>query len=128
MTDKDFLKDRKVCLRQFWNQYAATLDNRAAAGDVTILIEALERIVEFPDAPEMAEEITRLLKEAYVKGKIDKSRKHYSMVRINEILGLAKLYADAKITQTESHELIAGYYNMTADAVRKIVKRKGLDK
>lgn len=128
MTDKDFLKDRKVSLRQFWNQYAATLDNRAAAGDVTILIEALERIVEFPDAPEMAEEITRLLKEAYVKGKIDKSRKHYSVVRKNEILGLAKLHADAKMTQTDSYELIAGYFNMTPDAVRKTVERECSDK
>lgn len=112
--------------RHLWLSYEATIDGKQTYGDVGLLAEAAERM-EWPGAPEMGRTIATVLRKQVIKDKNDIASKHHKVVRNSEILKLARLHADAKMTQTESHELIAGYFNMTPDAVRKTIEREGSD-
>lgn len=82
----------------------------------------------WPGAPEMGSTIAKVLRAKVVKDKRATSSKHFKITRDREILGLAQIHADEGMTQIESHNIIAKYFGMTADAVRKTVTRKRLDK
>lgn len=113
--------------RHLWASYKATIDERQKYGDVNLLAEAAERN-DWSGAPEMGEEIARLLRHAYVGEKKDRASKHYLVVRNREIVGLAKIHAAENLSQKESFERIAKIYGMSIDAIRKVVEREGLDR
>lgn len=117
----------KGIFRHLWKSYWTTLDGRQIHGDVELLAEAAERI-DWPDAPEIGTEISRLLRLAYVGDKEGAASKHYRVVRNRHIAGLAKTHATQNLTQKESFERIADIFGMTVDAVRKVIERERMDK
>ena len=121
------MRRSKLLQRHLWKSYQSTIDGRQHYGDVNLLAEAAER-ADWPGAPEMGAEIARLLRLAYVGEKEGRASKHYRVVRDREIAALAKIHADWNLTQKESFERIAAIYEITEDAVRKVVKRERTDR
>jgi hypothetical protein len=120
MTDEELF-------RHLWKSYLSTIDGRQTNGDIELLAQAAERM-EWPGAPEMGSTIARLLRKNIVKAKTGQASNFHRVVRDREILKLAQIHADQGMTQKDSHECIAGYYNMSVDAVGQTIDRKDLDK